>query len=115
MAFVLSQSPSYKWPVEIKIAADGGVYEKFTFDAEFKRLPSERVKEVLNPKDSASSLSDEDFCREVVLGWSGIKDDKGAEVPFSQDALEKLLKIHPAPATIATAWISSISSAKEKN
>jgi hypothetical protein len=48
-------------------------------------------------------------------GWSGIKDDKGADVPFSQDALEKLLKIHPAPAAISKAWIESISGAKEKN
>jgi hypothetical protein len=115
MAFVLSQSPAYKWPVEIKIAADGGVHEKFTFDAEFKRLPSERVKEVLYPGEDAKSPTDEDFCREIVLGWSGIKDDKGADVPFSQDALEKLLKIHPAPAAISKAWIESISGAKEKN
>lgn len=115
MAFVLSQSPAYKWPVEIQIATDGGVHEKFTFDAEFKRLSSDRVKEVLYPKEGATSLGDVEFCREIVLGWSGIKDDKGGEVPFSQDALEKLLKIHPAPANIAAAWIGSISKAKEKN
>lgn len=115
MAFVLSQSPSYTWPVEIQIANDGGQHEKFTFDAEFKRLPSERVKEVLYPSEGTKSPSDEEFCREIVLGWSGIKDDKGADVPFSQDALEKLLKIHPAPAMIVKAWIGSISEAKEKN
>lgn len=117
MAFVLSVSQSYKWPVTVELAADGGSREKFSFDAEFKRLSPEKVKEVLNPGEDVEPLTDEEFCNQYLVGWSGIKDDKGADVPFSQDALDKLLRIHPVPACIVKAWIDSVygGKAKQKN
>ena len=114
MAFVLSVSETYKWPVVVELASDGGRNEKLTFDAEFKRLPSERVKQLLNPNEDDEGLTDEQFCQSYVVGWSGIKDDQGADVPFSQDALMTLLRIHPTPSCIVRAWIESISGGKAK-
>jgi hypothetical protein len=115
MSFVLSVSATYKWPVTVEIAADGGGRHKFTFDAEFKRLPSDEVKRLLNPEDGDDAPTDEDFCRDNVVGWSGVKDDEGSDVLFSQESLNKLLQIHPVPAMIVKAWIDSISGAKQKN
>lgn len=114
MTFVLSVSQSYKWPVTVELATDGGGREKFSFDAEFKRLPSEKVKELLNPDEDAGPVTDEEFCRENLVGWAGIKDVKGADVPFSYEALNQLLQIHPVPGSIVQAWFDSISGGKAK-
>lgn len=105
MAFVLSRT--YKWPVPIELGEDGN-FEEFVLNVLFNRLPTQRVREVLNGGDAVKDLTDEDFCREIMAGWFDMKDDAGRDLPFSEDALEDLLGIHPAPAMIVKAWMKSI-------
>jgi hypothetical protein len=111
--FVLSKSGSYSWPVEIETPSSGGKHEKHSFDAEFKRLPQSKVKELLD--SSVEENSDKPFVKAVMIGWKGIADEKGQEIPFSQEALEDLLEVPQAAKQIVFAYMKSIGGSKVKN
>lgn len=119
MSFVLKQTASYTWPVPLLIPVDGGRREKHSFDAEFKRLPQSRIDEIIKLAraiDSGKSDDSEDLTavpREVLIGWSGITDDNGKDVPFSESALNQLLEIPTVAGQIVQAWFESMAVAKK--
>lgn len=122
MAFVLKQSPTYKWPIPLVLPTDGGRREKHTFDGEFRRLPQSRINEVIRlarlqerGKLDDEELQDGDLAREVLAGWSGVTDDDAKEIPFSEAALAQLLEIPTVAGQIVRAWFESIEVAKKKN
>lgn len=122
MSFVLKQSPTYKWPIPLVLPVDGGRREKHTFDGEFRRLPQSRINEVIRlarlqerGKVDDEELQDGDLAREVLAGWSGVTDDDGKEIPFSEAALGQLLEIPTVAGQIIRAWFDSIEVAKKKN
>jgi hypothetical protein len=123
MAFVLKQSATYKWPVTILLPVDGGKKEKHTFDAEFKRLPQSRTEELAAQLkmqervdiDPDQILLMKDAAKEILVGWSGVQDDSGEEIPFSEAALEQVLEIPMVAAQIVLGWFSSLEVAKRKN
>jgi hypothetical protein len=112
--FVLSQSQSYFWPVEIEMPVSGGKFEKSTFDAEFKRLAQSRIKEILKQLGE-SDYGDSDLCKEVLVGWKGILDENKAEVPFSESARDQLLDVAVVAGCIVKAFFASLNGAKRKN
>lgn len=109
--FVRKMSATYSWPVKHQYPVDGGKFETVTFDVVFKRLSDSKLKEYL--KDEA--LGDKEFCREIVVGWSGIMDESKQELPFSQANLESLLDDAGFAGSVANAYLMSVSSAKAKN
>lgn len=111
--FVLSQSTSYTWPVTVEFPVSGGKYEKATFDAEFKRVTQSKIRE-LTEAAGAGKLTDPDFAREILVGWSGITNPDG-EVPFSAQALNSLLEMPLVASSIVRAFFESISGARLKN
>ena len=123
MAFVLSQSDSYTWPVTLVIPVDGGRREKHPFDAEFKRLSQTRINEIVRQAKESSGeiakdpamLEDQTACAEILIGWSNVVDDKGDDVPFSIKALDQLLELPTIAAQIIRAWSESLEVAKRKN
>jgi hypothetical protein len=123
MAFVLKQSATYKWPVTLIIPADGGRREKHTFDGEFRRIPQARINEIrrlgrlqeLGRLDPEEEIQDQDGAKEILAGWSGVVDDEGKEIPFSEAALNQLLEIPTVAGQIIRAWGESIEVAKRKN
>lgn len=122
MAFVLKQSPTYKWPIPLVLPVDGGRREKHTFDGEFRRLAQSRINEVSRlarlqerGKLEDDELQDQDLAREVLAGWSGVTDDDGKEIPFSEAALGQLLEIPTVAGQIVRSWYESIEVAKKKN
>jgi hypothetical protein len=123
MAFVLKQSATYKWPVTILLPIDGGKKEKHTFDAEFRRLPQSRTEELatqLKMQERADIDPDQillmkDAAKEILVGWSGVQDDSGEEIPFSEAALEQVLEIQMVAAQIILGWFNSLEVAKRKN
>lgn len=123
MAFVLKQSASYTWPVPLLIPVDGGRREKHSFDAEFKRLPQTRIDEIIRlarmieagkgePEDEQTMAK---IPREILIGWTGITDDAGKDVPFSESALDQLLEIPTIAGQIIKAWFNSMEVAKKGN
>jgi len=122
MAFVLKQSASYTWPVPLLIPVDGGRREKHSFDAEFKRLPQSRINEIIKlaralelGRGDEESLDDKTAAKEILIGWAGITDDSGKDVPFSEAALDQLLEIPTIAGQIIRAWFNSMEVAKKGN
>jgi hypothetical protein len=122
MAFVLKQSASYTWPVPLLIPVDGGRREKHSFDAEFKRLPQSRINEIIKlaralelGRADEESLDDKTAAKEILIGWAGITDDSGKDVPFSEAALDQLLEIPTIAGQIIRAWFNSMEVAKKGN
>ena len=123
MAFVLKQTASYTWPVPLLIPVDGGRREKHSFDAEFKRLPQSRINEIaklarateLGRASEDELLDDKTAAKEILIGWSGITDDAGKDVPFSESALDQLLEIPTIAGQIIRAWFNSMEVAKKGN
>lgn len=114
MAFVISQSQSYRWPVAVEFPVDGGRFDRQTFDAQFKRLPQDRIRSIWD-EIKAEELDDDGLCNEILVGWSGITDDNGAEIPYSEQARADLLLVPLVSAAVVSAWLDSLSKAKRKN
>jgi hypothetical protein len=108
--FKISQKPTYSWPVTVNLPVDGGKFEKQTFDAEFKRLTQSQIKAHLE-----ANASDFDFGKDVLVGWKGVTDDSGAEVPFSESSRDQLLEIPAVSSAVTVAFYESIAGAKRKN
>lgn len=114
MAFVLSQSTSYLWPVTVEFPVDNGRFEKQTFDAEFKRLPQSRIEQVIERSNDVS-VNDSEFAREVLVGWAGVQDDKQQDIPFSVESAGRLLEVPLVAGAIVQAFFASLTGAKRKN
>lgn len=125
MAFVLKQSDSYRWPVSFKLPIDGGKREKQSFEAEFKRLPQSRIMEIqaqaqrlikaAEDGEQIEGISDLSVADEVLVGWSGIVDEDGEEVPFSKTNKAALLEVPMLAASLIQAYFESLVEEKRKN
>lgn len=112
--FVISQKPSYTWPVEVLFPIDGGKTEKQTFDAEFKRMTQSRINEIRSMIER-NEITDTELAREVLTGWAGVNDGNGDAVPFTERARDQLLDVPLVAAAVVMAWLGSLTGAKRKN
>ena len=123
MSFVLKQKATFTWPVTIVLPIDGGHKEKSTFDCEFKRLPQSRINEIIKVArlmevdaiDEEERLEDQGAAKEILCGWSGVVDDKGNDIKFSEAKLNELLEIPTVASQIVKAWFLSLEVSKRKN
>ncbi len=111
--FKIAQNPSYKWPVAVHIPADGGKFVKATFTAEFRALAQSEMDNVL--ADIRDGDRDADFAGECLIGWSGVQDADGADLPFSDEAKARLLNIPYVRAAVVAAFFDSITGGRRKN
>lgn len=114
MAFVLKQSDTYSWPVTFNVPVDGGRHDSQTFDASFKRKPQKWIRDIVKRID-ADDVIDTDVARQVLVGWSGVNDENGKEIPFSQKALDQLLEVPTLASAIVLAYFNSVAGVKVKN
>lgn len=112
--FKLAQSNSYKWSVKVELPVDGGKFEKATFDAEFKRLSQTRITE-LRTQMEQPGYNELDLAKEVLIGWAGVVDGDGNEIPFSEGNRDQLLDIPMVAVAIGMSFFESLSGAKRKN
>lgn len=123
MAFVLSQTSTYTWPVKLTLPVSGGRREVHTFDAEFKRLPQRRINELIQQiraqergrRDDEDLYQDTDAAREILVGWGSVHDDAGKDIPFTDKACEELLDIPTVAGQIVKAWFNSLEAGKKGN
>ena len=111
--FKLSQSETYFWPVTVETPVSGGKFEKANFDAEFKRLSASEKEEFR--KKLVDVKSDIACAKELLIGWKGIADADGSELPYSETNKEKLLEVSNTGTAVVHAFIESISKEKTKN
>ena len=109
-----SQSPTYRWPVVVEFPVDGGKFDKESFDAEFKRLPQDRLREIGEQIESGT-ITDLELLDQVLTGWAGIFDEAGEDVPFSEDARQRILNVALVASAIVAAWLESLAKGKRKN
>jgi hypothetical protein len=125
MSFTLDLSDSYRWPVAVDVPEDGR-HKTMKFDGEFQRLPQDRINELYAAmqarlvamqagESTADLIDDREIADEVLIGWSGILDGDGDEVPYGQGVKTKLLNVPKVAASIVTAWGESLQGAKRKN
>ncbi len=84
MAFVRKKVKTFKWPVKVQEPSDTkpGEFETSEFIAIFKREKMSKLQE----SDETDSLG---LLRKVLVGWEGIVDEDGEEVPFSDEVLQE--------------------------
>jgi hypothetical protein len=107
-------SPTYKWPVLVEPPEGGGKYGKETFDAEFRRLPQDQLREI-GDRIEAGTITDLELLDKVLLGWSGIFDEAGDEVPYSETNAGEILNVALVASAIVAAWLESLAKGKRKN
>lgn len=112
--FKIIQPTQYSWGITVEIPADGGRVEKQTFDGIFKRVSQTRLGEIQKAIE-ANEMRDIDLAREMLIGWKGVIDSDGEEVPFSESARDQLLDIPMVAAAVVIAFMQSITGAKRKN
>jgi hypothetical protein len=83
MAFIIKKTASYKWPVKVETPSDGGIFEKQTFDAVFKKLGRTAFNALIDKGDDA-------FIDGILEGWDGIKDEDGRDIPFTEKTKQEL-------------------------
>jgi hypothetical protein len=126
VAFVLNQSQSYSWPVSIQLPADGGKREKSSFDALFKRLPQSRINEIQQlvqqrikaaerGEELDNGVTDQSIAAEILVGWSGILDADGDDVPYSEAIKAQLLDVPMMAGALIEAYFTSLVELKRKN
>ena len=82
MAFVRKKVKIFSWPVSIEEPADGGTFDTATFDAKFKRVGRKEFQKL-------GEKGELDLLKVIMVGWDGILDEEGKEVPFSLEAMRE--------------------------
>lgn len=68
------------------ITGETGAAEAFEFRVTAKRLTEQGLRDSVNAPDRDTTA----FLADVVVGWAGVLDDEGNEVPYSPQALRQL-------------------------
>ncbi|MDX8384676.1 MAG: hypothetical protein R8M45_11385, partial [Ghiorsea sp.] len=109
--FKIEVSPSYLYPVEIKMLDEKGKEKPMGFKAKFKRLAQDEIEDVLKRIDE-KDINDHELVSTVLIGWQGVQDEAGKELEFHADNMDAVLNIHPVQARIAEAWFNSLAGAQ---
>jgi hypothetical protein len=112
--FVLTKEARYFWPVTIESPKDGGGRIRESLDIQFRRIQQSRIKEIIEGATD-EKVTDASLVKEIVIGWKGMKDEAGAELPFSETTLHELVEIPGVGRAIVLAFFESIAGAKQKN
>lgn len=112
MAYCIQKDPTFTTQIDVVEpgTSETGEVETSSFVAKFKRLNDEECKSI---RDSGET--DIEQLRKVLVGWYGLVDASGAEVPFSDATRDALLSIPAALHAISVAFFPSLRGAARKN
>lgn len=106
--FKINPNPTFPADVEISTPVGTAILK-----LEFKHLGKEGLKKL---HDIAQTQADIETLVEFTVGWSDVFDAEGNPVPFSADALAKLIDSYPAaPYEIYRAYLNAASGIRTKN
>jgi hypothetical protein len=108
MAFVRKKVKAFKWPVTVEEPSDGGVFDSNTFDVQFKRLGRKEFAKL-------STKGDLPLLKAIVLGWTGISDEDGTDIPFSIETLTEFTDDPYWVRGVLKAYTETFEGAKEGN
>lgn len=118
--FKINASDTYFFPVTVEQPIDGGKFQKSTFDAQFKRLNKTEVREIFARMPSADKevenpINDDGILDLVFVGWKGVADSDGQDLPYSETSRIALLEVQGVSNGIVQAYFNSLSGSKAKN
>jgi len=113
MPFVLDQSPSYKWKVEVNVNKDGTVHTE-VFTALFKNITQSRFKEMIKMVED-KQIDDIDVTKEILVGWEDMEAADGTQVEFNKSNLHKLCEVRGFATAVGFAFMESNQQIFEKN
>lgn len=83
-------------PIEFTIARAGGSNTAFLKGMEAALKPYRRQLQTDTMDEKlAGDLMRKVFCKTVILGWTGVKDENGKELTYSPETCEKLMERLP--------------------
>lgn len=112
--FKLDLSPTYKWPVTVRLIEESGRLVERKFHAHFRRLKKSEIEDITKRVD-AGGISDADFLREILDDWEGIVDAEGNPVECTDETIGMLGDIPEVSAAIGQAWLESLTGGPRKN
>lgn len=113
MAFKLKLSNTYTVDIALEIPAVGKT-ERKTFTIEFNRYTKDQLKEI-SERLGAGELTDEQWLAEVAVGWKGIVDEDGEDVPFEEKGIAAVCQIPQVPKALAAKFFESLQPVFAKN
>lgn len=117
---VIGQEDRYTWPVRLEKPIDGGKYKTVEITVTFRRLPQERIDDLVasaGTRKMTGDGPDDTLVKEVVIDWDNrVLDVNRAPIPFSSANLDMVLKAEAGLRTaIATAYLESVAGGRRKN
>lgn len=112
MAINLIVSSVVKFKVKGSTKNEAGKDEPFDFWLTCKRLTAEEIQAKLD-RDSEATLID--FMLDLIQEWSGVKDEDGKQVPFSEEMYRHLANVYPGLAAIVFKTYADQAGAAAKN
>ena len=102
----ITQTPEFTHRVKVRIPVDGGFSEQ-EFDARFRVVPWDELK----------ALDDDpaEQARRIWVGWKGIVDDEGNELPFSDGLRDQLLGMLFLRIALLRTYMEAIAGVKRGN
>lgn len=105
---------TYTWPVSASIPVDGGKVTPIKFDAEFKRLSADYVRDLSDPENDARPKTDTAMVDEIMAGIKA-KDEAGIYGDVSESDAAELRAVSGVERAIIMAFFASLSGEKAKN
>ena len=97
------------WPADIKVALDGGKSSSHAITLDLNILPSTEYRELAGQGDKV-------VFEKILKGWSGIHDEEGNPLPFTDDNRDALAELPAFTQTVVRAYMQASSGeASRKN
>lgn len=106
MTFIRKKSTTFKWPVKVNYPVDDGRFETETFDAVFKRVGRSEWTRLVDSGDT-------ELIEAVLVGWSGVTDEAGKEIPFNSRELRSMSDDHCFTRGVIRAYLESLNDEKK--
>lgn len=125
MAFILEQSPTFKWPIVIREVQDGGRVRTHQFDAIYRRLPQSRMEAVqlqyqamkaaVSRNEPLDEIPTRAIADEILEGWEGITNPDGSPVEVTPDTRRQLLEVASVADVLVVTFFEAHEKARAKN
>lgn len=110
MAFRINPSPTFRAKVPLTVP---GAEKRAVVEFEFRHKGRAQYAAWI---ESARGRNDAEALAEVIAGWSGVVDEQGADLPYSEEMLGVLIDRYPASALeILKGYHDALWEAREKN
>lgn len=104
--FKLDLSPSYFYPVKLPLLDADGKLETRVFDARFRRYTQAQGEELAR-EATAGRLDDRQLVEQALVGWRGLQDADGNDLPYTPENLAVVLAIAGMRAALVSSFLES--------